>query len=74
MAVGRQAVDHCVRRGYRALVTWGRWELPLRAARFSAVEERCQELDIPLGTVKSRIFKARNKLKETLIRQGQASA
>lgn len=34
-----------------------------------AYEEIAQELDLPLGTVKSRIFKARKNLKKALSRQ-----
>jgi len=37
-----------------------------------AYEEIAQELEVPLGTVKSRIFNARKNLKKTLASQGQA--
>lgn len=38
-----------------------------------AYEEIAQELEIPLGTVKSRIFNARKSLKEALSKQWQMS-
>ncbi len=44
--------------------------LALRDMEGFSTEEVCEALDLPEGTVKSRLFEARRKLRESLARQG----